>query len=953
MSRLDIRLLGPPEIIVGRAPLRVDTRKAVALLAYLAVTGQRHRRDSLASLLWPQSDGTRARAALRRTLSSLSSALGGQFLDISREMIGLDASGPVLLDVNQFRANVARGRDGGQPAREELTAAVDLYRDDFMSGFGLRDSPTFDDWQYLEGEGLKRELAWALQRLSDLEADTGNPASAIEHARRWLSIDPLNEPAHRQLIWLYASAGDRAAAVRQYRDCVQLLDRELGVGPLEVTTDLYLAIMNGEIVPTPKSRERVVPEPSTRTDLTKMPFVGRHHERMTLIDAYDSVADGGRLIVVEGEAGIGKTRLSEELVDYVRSAGAPIVATSCFEGEAGIAYGVVASLLRSSLAPTGVVGELPSLPRHVESELSRLVPEFASPGADPPPLETPGSLDRFFDATVQYLTGLSGDSSPLLVFVDDFQWVDDASASLLSYIIRRLHRSPVCLLVAWRGEDAPAAHEFRTVVARSLRDGIATAIELGPLLPGDMASLVRDTSISLTPDQSRSLYCESEGIPFFAVEYLAHIEDSLRARESEWPIPTGIRDLIRSRLATVGRTGMQLLTTGAVIGRSFDFDLLRQTSGRSETETVDELERLVSRGLLQESSEDLTGRPTYDFSHDKVRTLVYDETSLARRRLIHRRVAEELKRRARRPAEAGRVAPQLGYHLRAAGMDREAADYYRQAGDYARSLYANAEALGHYEVAIALGHPGQAGLHESIGDLQTLLGRYAEALDSYQAAGALGDPECLPTIEWKMGTVRQRLGDWKIAESCYEIAFSSYPAEQIAERARVLADWSLTAHLRGDTDRAIGIGYRALELARESGDSATLAQTFNVLAILARSNGQIADAARYLEQSLKLADEMSNLEAKVAGLNNLSLVCADQRLYARAIGLTREALDLCRSQGDRHREAALLNNLADFFHATGDESRSMSYLKEAVGIFAEIGLNSDSVRPEIWKLVEW
>ncbi len=243
MSRLSVRLLGSPEIELEGKPIVVDTRKAIALLAYLAVTRQQHRRDSLAALFWPESEQSRARASLRRTLSSLNTAIGADWLAVTRESIGFKPAGAYVLDLEAFHDNLESARINGESALDDLNAAVALYRDDFMAGFALRDSPPFDDWQYLHADAARRDLIWALDQLTARCIAKQEWETAIQHAQRWLGVDQLQEPAHRQLIQIYGAIGDRAAAIRQYRECVQLLDSELGVGPLEETTTLYQAIM--------------------------------------------------------------------------------------------------------------------------------------------------------------------------------------------------------------------------------------------------------------------------------------------------------------------------------------------------------------------------------------------------------------------------------------------------------------------------------------------------------------------------------------------------------------------------------------------------------------------------------------------------------------------------------------------------------------------------------------
>lgn len=422
-------------------------------------------------------------------------------------------------------------------------------------------------------------------------------------------------------------------------------------------------------------------------------------------------------------------------------------------------------------------------------------------------------------------------------------------------------------------------------------------------------------------------------------------------------MPRSVRDLLQSRLAAVGETGWQLLQTAAVIGRSFDLVTLREASGRSDEETVTTLESLIGQGVVHEvPGRDGSETPTYDFSHEKLRALVYDETSLARRRLLHRRVAQVLIIRTRGRREIGSGASQIAQHYQLAGQAAEAAEYFRLAGEYARALYANTEALAHFRAALALGYPDTAKLYESIGDLQTLLGDYGAALTSFEAAAALCDPggRDLARVEHKLGNVHHRRGEWELAETHFQAALSTRGGdEDPREKARLYADWSLTAHHRGQTDRALELARRALGLAEAANDMHALAQARNILGILARGQGDFDQAGHHLEQSLAIAEALGDPGARVAALNNLALVYSAGGNLERATALTETALGLCTLQGDRHREAALHNNLADLLHTAGRSEVAMSHLKQAVIIFAEIGVEAGAWQPEIWKLTEW
>jgi tetratricopeptide (TPR) repeat protein len=270
------------------------------------------------------------------------------------------------------------------------------------------------------------------------------------------------------------------------------------------------------------------------------------------------------------------------------------------------------------------------------------------------------------------------------------------------------------------------------------------------------------------------------------------------------------------------------------------------------------------------------------------------------------------------------------------------------AGEHARALYANAEALAHFRTALALGHPDAAELHEAVGDLQTLLGEYGGALVSYETAAALGDGDHLSGIERKLGNVYQRLGEWELAESHLEDALEG--AGSTGELARLHADLSLVAHQRGEPDLALERARRALELAEA--DERALARAHNVLGVLASGSGDLDGARRHLERSLELAEALGDPAGRVAALNNLALALANGGELEQALESAESALALCVALGDRHREAALHNNLADLLHAAGRQEESMTHLKQAVEIFAEVGEEGE-LQPEIWKLVAW
>ncbi len=640
--RIRIGLLGPVAIDVRGSPLAVDTRKAVALLAYLAVTRRPASRETLAALLWPEADDPGARGALRRTLSVLRAGLGDRGVVVDRSAVGLD---PSDIEVDAWRFGealaVARGHEhagGGlcPTCRGALREAAALDRGEFMAGFALRDSEDFDEWQLAESTSYRRELAAVLERLARGEAAARDWPAAASAARRWLELDTLHEAAHRLLMEVLARSGEPSAALAQYRACVRILDRELGVAPLSETTALAEDIRAGRLSGPPPALPAIdsaASDAGVPVPLASRPLVGRGAEMAQLVGAYHAIGPDGRLLLVEGEAGIGKTRLGSALADDVRSAGGTVLAARAYAGEAGISFAPVVELVRMGLAMPGANGRLRTVHPDLLAEASRLVaiPGIpAASGLSPDPY----GRARLLDALTEVITALAAGPVPGLVRLDDIGWADDSTIELLGYVARRLRGRPVTLLVTARPEELAAETRERLVAAAD-RDGLVVRVELGRLGRSDVAALAglaleQGGAVSERID---ALFERSEGLPLYVVEALAVPGPAGN------DIPGGVAALLRARLDSVGEVAAQVLSAAAVIGRSFDLGMVRAASGRTDDETVDGLDEAVRQGLVREIGPGAGGDVRYDFTHGRLRDVAYDRLSLARRRLLHARVA--------------------------------------------------------------------------------------------------------------------------------------------------------------------------------------------------------------------------------------------------------------------------------------------------------------------------
>ncbi|MCB0209147.1 MAG: hypothetical protein KDJ52_07450, partial [Anaerolineae bacterium] len=219
MTKLTLQILGPPQVAIDGEIVKINRRKAVALLAYLAVTRQSHNRDALATLFWPEATRNRARANLRQTLWELNNALGETWIETEDETLALHTGPDIWVDVHAFQAALVACQTHRHPVDQAcadcvplLTNVVNLHRDDFLTGFSLSDSPAFDEWQYLETENFRHKFADVLEKLGDYFIAAGDFEAAILYIRRWSALDPLNDMPHYRLLQLYAWTDQRAAA---------------------------------------------------------------------------------------------------------------------------------------------------------------------------------------------------------------------------------------------------------------------------------------------------------------------------------------------------------------------------------------------------------------------------------------------------------------------------------------------------------------------------------------------------------------------------------------------------------------------------------------------------------------------------------------------------------------------------------------------------------------------
>jgi DNA-binding SARP family transcriptional activator len=891
---LSISLLGPLDIRVDGTPLDVDTRKASALLVYLAVERIDQPRDRLVDLLWTDSDVDRGRSSLRRTLSSLKGGLDDRWVHADRAFVRIDPDG-IDLDTDTVARLVEPHRSHARgevcaTCIDDLRAAVELHRGPLLDGFTVRGAPEFELWVASRAEAVAQRLDTALGLLASAHAVGGDYVAAAAVTERRLDLDPIREDAYRDLMLYNAWSGDRSGAVDAYRRAVGALDSELGVPPLEETTELYEAILEEDLPRAPAPART----PEAPTEAPAIPFLGRTSELATAVTALD---DPGAIVVVEGEAGAGVTRFLHEVTERLRARATPLLAVAS-EAERANPYGVVNQALFDVVGTDDRRAELERLPESVLAEASRIFPDLGTPPSESSPT-------RFMDALARLVATVP---NPLLV-IDDLDRSDPASLTVIAFLANRADRIGLRILA---GISTEGATDAPPTVDEIL--GRATVVRLEPLSTDDIAPLAVEAG--LAPDD---LHDDTGGLPLFLVEAIR------AAREGT----TSASRQLADRLQTVGGVARQVYEVLAILGRASDHSTIASVAGRSPDE-VDEAIDVLASGAL--AVEDQSGAVRY--AHGLMANAARDRLTAARRRLLNRRAARALEARGEEP---GRIAR----HHALAGDDTAAAEWHRVAGEAASASFAYQEALEHLDAALAAGHADRAAIHRMMADTALLAGRYERAVEEYEKALAAGESHH-DQIEYRLGEIMRRLGRWDLAAAHYDRARDS--AEDPELRAVVAADRAHVELRRSGHDDAASLVLTAIELAEASGSRRAMARSRNVAGLAAATPGE---RRTHLEAALALADDPIE---RIAVLNNLSRETDGDE----AVGHATEGLDLATALGDRHLMAALGNTLADALHASGDTTASHAALTRAVELFAAMSTDAGNTwSPEVWFLSEW
>ncbi|CAG0929960.1 Transcriptional regulatory protein MoaR1 [Thermoflexales bacterium] len=920
---LHIQLLGELSLNYGAVPLTtISTPRLQSLLTYLLLHRQAPQsRQHLAFLLWPDLREARARANLRKQLYQLQRALpeAERFLIADAQTLQWRLDSAFSLDVAEFEQAASQTHSVA-----DLQRAVNLYGGDLLPG-------CYDEWIVPEREHLKQILIETLERLLQFAADEGDYQAAIKHAHRLLQIDPLHEEIHRRLIQLHSLNHDRAAALRAYHACASILQRELGVEPGSATRETYERLLDLDAT-------AIVPLEAS------FPLVGREREWSQLQAAWRITCQGyPQLVILMGETGTGKTRLADELFRRLNRQGISTAVAHCYAAEGTLAYAPVTAWLRARPVSKLEVVWL--------SEVARLLPEILT---QHPELPAPGPLNeawqrqRLHEALAR---ALLGNGEPLLLWIEDLQWCDRDTLEWLHYLLRFDSQARLLMLSTLRPEEVMNDQPVTALLSALRHERKLIEIAVGPLdTTGTQQLAAYVAGHHLDSARTACLYHETEGNPLFIVETLRASSECAEANA----LPPTVQAVIATRLAQLSPQTHELMELAAAVGREFTFEILRQANDTNEETLIRGLDELWQRRIIRE-----IGASAYDFSHGKLREVAYASLSTARRRLLHRRVAEALV--VIHVNNVDRVSAQVAVHYQAAGLLEQAISHYRRAAQIAQQVSANQDAITYLSRAIEL-MPNSADVEryelllarERIYALQGA--REAQACDLaalHELAAALNEPSRRAQVAVERGNYWRDISDFSAAIAAAQQALSwialarrcatdaeSTDAEsgedaeqQITALIRLEIDarylWGMTLDFQGNYAEACRQHQQAWLLARARG---LRREEARCLYGLSRSASDTASCKDHLEASLPIHREVGDQTGESLCLNQLGYYLSIMGDYEAAAAYYEQSLRLAHQNGFRPCESNVLFRLGLLHNQIGDYVRSRSYLEQAIAI---------------------
>jgi DNA-binding SARP family transcriptional activator len=934
---IEFRILGPLEVHDADQPLTVGGARQRALLAVLLLhANETLSADRLIDELWGDHPPPTAAKTVQVYISRLRKALGGDGMVATREHgyeLRLEED---QLDASRFERLVAEGRAElaeGRAARaaSTLEGALALWR-----GAPLADL-AFEPSVQREITRLEDLHLGALELLSEAELALGQHAHLVERLERLVVEHPYRERLRAQLMLSLYRCERQAEALQAYRDARSTLASELGIEPGERLRELERAIL------TQDPRLDVAVAAPAPVPESVSAFVGRETELAELTAGLDDAAGGhGRLFLLVGEPGIGKSRLAEELIAEARARGALVLVGRCWEAGGAPAYWPWVQSLRAYVrrAPAEALREQlgPGA-----ADLAQLLPELRDVLPEIPVasgIDSDGARFRLFDSLTAFLKQVAADA-PLVLALDDLHAADESSLLLLQFVARELAGSRVMIVGAYRDVDPTLSEPLREAVAALLREPVTRVLELGGLAEADVARYIELASPavgSLGP----AVFAETEGNPLFVGEIVRLLD-----KEGQLAIPNSVRETIGRRLRHLSPECNALLELASVLGREFDLRALAAVSGRSRGDVLELLDEAAEARVVS----DVPGAVSQmRFEHALIRDAAYQGLARGRRVELHRQVGEALE--TIHSADLESHLAELAFHFyeaAAGGEGDRAVSYATRAGARAVSLLAFEEAARLYELALAaldadgVATPAQrCSLLLALGDAQGRRGddphSKATFMQAAELARAAGLSELLARATagyggrflWAHGLTDERL------VPLLEEGLDAVGAGDSELRVRLLS--RLAAALRHGPTRArreVLMG-EAIEMARRIGDPVTIASALtaaeSALHAPHSARQRLTNAGEIVELAVMAGDrerefdghehafwaswELGDPERRARELGEMARVAAELRQPAQQWMLAAAHATLSLAQGRFDEAPALIQRAFDIGEPT-------------------------------------